>query len=209
MAEPVYGIDDFPDDDSLWRVESGMLEDGLVKVHLRRWLEDQDAWRLARYLCSPVMQREASRLYKSLQLYQINSTSLISEPDQALPCSFPFEGPTTVQGIFLRLPGSTPDSPRRWLILRIERCSAPIPFDRCKEASIIAKALPFANSARSFANNFRSYTFSQNTKDWRHGMRAHGRTPTTQISRRCGHIASADDSTSRTQGIGGLDSQIC
>jgi hypothetical protein len=136
---------------------SGMLEDGLVKVHLRRWLEDQDAWRLARYLCSPVMQREASRLYKSLQLYQINSTSLISEPDQALPCSFPFEGPTTVQGIFLRLPGSTPDSPRRWLILRIERCSAPFPFDRCKEASIIAKALPFANTARSFANNFWSY----------------------------------------------------
>ena len=109
---------------------SGVLEDGLVKVHLRRWLEDQDAWTLARYLCSPVMQREASRLYKSLQLYQINSTSLISEPDQALPCSFPFEGPTTVQGIFLRLPGSTPDSPRRWLILRIERCSAPFLFDR-------------------------------------------------------------------------------
>ena len=97
-----------------------MLEDGLVKVHLRRWLEDQDAWTLARYLCSPVMQREAGRLYKSLQLDQINSTSLISEPDQALPCSFPFEGPTTVQGIFLRLPGSTPDSPRRWLILRID-----------------------------------------------------------------------------------------
>ena len=60
---------------------SGVLEDGLVKVHLRRWLENQDAWTLARYPCSPVMQREASRLYKSLQLYQINSTSLISEPD--------------------------------------------------------------------------------------------------------------------------------
>ncbi len=34
---------------------SGVLEDGLVKVHLRRWLEDQDAWTLARYLYSPVM----------------------------------------------------------------------------------------------------------------------------------------------------------
>src|SRR5271157_215056 len=33
----------------------------VVKVHLRRWLEDQDAWTLARYMCSPVMQREASR----------------------------------------------------------------------------------------------------------------------------------------------------
>ena len=76
------------------------------------------------------MQREASRLHKSLQLYQLNSTSLISEPNQALPCGFPFEGPTTVQGIFLRLPGPTPDSVPRWLILRLERCSAPFPFDR-------------------------------------------------------------------------------
>ena len=109
---------------------SGVFEEGVVKVHLRRWLEDQDAWTLARYMCSPVMQREASRLHKSLQLYQLNSTSLISEPNQALPCGFPFEGPTTVQGIFLRLPGPTPDSVPRWLILRLERCSAPFPFDR-------------------------------------------------------------------------------
>ena len=77
---------------------SGVFEEGVVKVHLRRWLEDQDAWTLARYMCSPVMQREASRLHKSLQLYQLNSTSLISEPNQALPCGFPFEGvdPTVV-----------------------------------------------------------------------------------------------------------------
>jgi hypothetical protein len=109
---------------------SGVCEDGAVKVHLRRWIEDQDAWTLARYICSPVMQRQASRLYKSLQLYQLNSTSLIWEPDQALECGFPFEGPTTVQGIFLRLPGATPDNPPRWLILRLERCSAPFPFDR-------------------------------------------------------------------------------
>ncbi len=108
---------------------SGVFEEGAVKVHLRRWIEDQDAWTLARYLCSPVMQREASRLYKRLQLYQINSTSVISEPDQGLECGFPFEGPTTLQGIFLRLPGPTPDS-ARWLILRLERCSAPFPSDR-------------------------------------------------------------------------------
>jgi hypothetical protein len=74
---------------------SGMVEDGVIRVHLRRWLEDQDAWTLARYLCSPVMEREATRLYQSLRLYQINVASSISEPDQALPCGFPFEGPTT------------------------------------------------------------------------------------------------------------------
>ena len=100
-----------------------------MKVHLRRWIEDQDAWTSARYICSPQMQREARGLYKSLQIYQLNSTRLIPEPDQALRCGFPFAGPTTIEGVFLRLPGPTPDHPR-WLVLRIERCSAPFPFDR-------------------------------------------------------------------------------
>jgi hypothetical protein len=109
---------------------SGLVEEGVVRVHLRRWLEDQDAWTLARYLSSPVMQRETSRVYQSLQLRQLNSPTLIAEPDQALPCGFPFEGQTTVQGIFVRLPGATPDSSPRWLILQLERCSAPFPFDR-------------------------------------------------------------------------------
>jgi hypothetical protein len=109
---------------------SGVFEGGVVRIHLRRWLEDEDAWTLARYICSPVMQREASRLYRGLQLSQLNSRSVISEPDQALPCGFPFEGPTTIQGIFLRLPGPAPSSRPRWLILRVERCSAPFPFER-------------------------------------------------------------------------------
>jgi hypothetical protein len=91
--------------------QSGIFEEGVVRIHLRRWLEDQDAWTLARYICSPVMQREASKLYGSLQLHQLNSTSVISEPDQALPCGFPFEGPTAVQGMFLRLPGPTRNGP--------------------------------------------------------------------------------------------------
>jgi hypothetical protein len=109
---------------------SGVCEEGVVRVHLRRWLEDQDAWTLARYLSSPVMQREASRLYQSLRLRQLNCASLIAEPDQALACGFPFEGPTTVQGICIRLPGVAPDSSPRWLILQLERCSAPFPFER-------------------------------------------------------------------------------
>jgi len=37
---------------------SGVLEEGVVRVHLRQWMEDQDAWTLARYMCSPVMQCE-------------------------------------------------------------------------------------------------------------------------------------------------------
>ena len=150
---------------------SGVFQEGVVKVHLRRWLEDEDAWTLARYICSPHMQREASRLYKSLQIYQLNSTSLIPEPDQALRCGFPFAGSTTVQGVFLRMPGPTPDNPR-WLVLRIERCSAPFPFDRVivdrdnnstagqnvedeNLMSALTNSLSFANSEFTFSNNLR------------------------------------------------------
>jgi hypothetical protein len=107
---------------------SGVLEEGVVRIHLRRWLEDHDAWTLARYLCSPAMQRETSRLYNSLQLYQLNSPNVIAIPNQNLPCGLPFEGTTTLQAVCLPLAGATSNSPPRWLILRIERCSAPFPL---------------------------------------------------------------------------------
>src|SRR6266436_3742134 len=89
---------------------SGIFKEGMVRVHLRRWLEDEDSWTLARYICSPLMQSEVSELYRNLQVYQINPPNLISQPDQALRCGFPFAGPTTIQGICLRLPGPTPAS---------------------------------------------------------------------------------------------------
>jgi hypothetical protein len=60
------------------------------------------------------MQSEVSELCRNLQVYQINSPNLISQPDQALRCGFAFAGPTTIQGICLRLPGPTPDGPPRW-----------------------------------------------------------------------------------------------
>jgi hypothetical protein len=108
---------------------SGIFDKGVVRVHLRRWMEDEDAWTLGRYMCSPVMQREANRLYRNLQLYHVNSANLLAELDQGLACGFPFEGPTTVQGICIALPGPIPNRSPRWLILRIERCSAAFPFD--------------------------------------------------------------------------------
>jgi hypothetical protein len=109
---------------------SGVLEEGVIRIHLRRWLEDQDAWTLARYLCSPAMQRETRRLYSGLQIYQFNSPNVIPAPNQKLACGFPFEGSTTIQGICLPLPGPTSNSSPRWLMLRIERCTAPFPFDQ-------------------------------------------------------------------------------
>jgi hypothetical protein len=81
-------------------------------------------------MCSPAMQREASRLYNGLQLFQLNSPNVIAMPNQNLPCGLPFEGSTTVHGICLPLPGSISNSPPRWLMLRIERCTAPFPFEQ-------------------------------------------------------------------------------
>jgi hypothetical protein len=43
---------------------SGVFKEGVVRVHLRRWLEDEDSWTLARYICSPLMQSEVSELYR-------------------------------------------------------------------------------------------------------------------------------------------------
>jgi len=110
--------------------QSGLMPDGTVRIHLRRWLEDQDAWTLTRYLGSPAMRREASRLFRSLQLSHLNATNFKGESHQGLRCGFPFEGVTTIQGIGLRLPGRAQGAAPRWLMLQIERCSAPFPFDR-------------------------------------------------------------------------------
>jgi hypothetical protein len=109
---------------------SGVLENGAVRIHLRRWLEDQDAWTLARYLCSPAMQRETRRLFRGLQISYLNATNFKADSHPALRCGFPFEGATTIQGVALRLPGKAQGAAPRWLMLQIERCSAPFPFDR-------------------------------------------------------------------------------
>jgi hypothetical protein len=53
LAQAVFGGEY---KDTFDREQSGVFEEGAVKVRLRRWMEDQDAWTLARYICSPVMQ---------------------------------------------------------------------------------------------------------------------------------------------------------
>jgi hypothetical protein len=107
---------------------SGVLEEGVVRVPSSQWMEDQDAWTLARYMCSPVMQCETSRLYSGIQLYQLNSPNVISAPNQNLPCGFPFEGSTTVQD----LPAVTWANIEQPSALAniIERCSARSPSTR-------------------------------------------------------------------------------
>ena len=110
---------------------SGIFEEGVVRVHLRRWLEDQDAWTLARYICSPVMQREATRLYRSLQVYQINSHQFDlgagSGPSVRVSVRGSDNGSRHISVVTRTDAGQVLP---RWLILRIERCSAPFPFDQ-------------------------------------------------------------------------------
>jgi hypothetical protein len=109
--------------------QSGIFDDGSVKVHLRRWIDDDDAYTIARFICSPVMQHEARRLHNSLRLDRINypSSKLLSV--QAIDCRFPFDGRTTVEGICVPLNGPKPGRPR-WLILELEQCFRPLPFKR-------------------------------------------------------------------------------
>ena len=76
------------------------------------------------------MQREANRLFRSLQISHLNVANFKGDSHKVLRCGFPFEGVTTIQGIGLRLPGMAQRAAPRWLMLQLESCSAPFPFDR-------------------------------------------------------------------------------
>src|SRR5271165_5717957 len=80
-----------------------------------------------------VLACDAARSQQALQESSALSTEHYQFDLRAGPSSpvrVPFEGPTAVQGISVRLPGPTTVSPPRWLILQLERCSAPFPFDQ-------------------------------------------------------------------------------
>jgi hypothetical protein len=109
--------------------QSGMLDDGSVKVHLRRWMDDDDAYSIARYICSSVMQEQARKVHRSLLLDHLNFPGPIPQSVQAIEGGFPFEGQTTVEGLCVPLNGPKPGRPR-WLILELEQCFKPLPFKR-------------------------------------------------------------------------------
>lgn len=93
-------------------------------VALRRWLADADAWIIGRILGDTHAAAGAARIYESLLKAGANS-------QQAFPvCGLPFEGDADWTGrvIDVSPPGRDPEH-RRWLILNLERCTGPFPYE--------------------------------------------------------------------------------
>jgi hypothetical protein len=107
--------------------KSGLLGDGLYRVHLRKHIHDSDAWTLARFHASRVMQEQVRRVYRDLQAHRIKSLAVDADPFGSFRCGFPFEGTTSLCAVTVRLPGATSSSPRA-LALKLLKCSGPFPF---------------------------------------------------------------------------------
>lgn len=104
--------------------KSGLLPDGKYRIHLARRHRDSDAWILARFHASAVMQREALRCYNSIQAYRANTHSANPGHFPGFECGFPFAGQTELRVEGIPLPSGT----SRFLVLRILRCTARFPY---------------------------------------------------------------------------------
>lgn len=93
-------------------------------VALRRWLADTDAWIIGRTLGDAVAAAGAKRIFDSLAEAGANAQAAF--PD----CGLPFSGVTdwTAQVVDITPPGRDTEQ-KRWLILSLERCTAPFPYD--------------------------------------------------------------------------------
>lgn len=106
--------------------KSGRLDNDLFRVHLRKWMYDSDAWTLARFHASDLMQQQANNCFGDIQKHRINTFSATSTPCREFRCGFPFAGATTLSGVPFALPGPNVD---RFFFLKLLRCSAPFPFN--------------------------------------------------------------------------------
>lgn len=105
--------------------KSGRMSDGNFKVHLQQYVNKHDAWTLARFIHSPVMQQQLERFHRQIQTAQINAGSIPVTPIKNLECGFPFSGKTTIRGRAINVSnGTTP----RWLVVRLTGCAYPLMF---------------------------------------------------------------------------------
>lgn len=105
--------------------KSGRLGDGNFRVHLRQHMSKHDAWTLARFIHSPVMQHQMQQFHRQIQTAQINAGLIPIAPTRNLECGFPFTGNTTIRGRAINVSdGANP----RWLVLRLTGCAKPLPF---------------------------------------------------------------------------------
>lgn len=108
--------------------KSGDLGDGIHRIHLKDFIDDPDAWTLARFRSSTHMQMQVSNLYNDYQRFSVDWHGRSPPPFHPLRCGFPFEGRTEIEAVGLPLPG--PTGTNRFLVLRMLKCSAPFPFDQ-------------------------------------------------------------------------------
>ncbi len=107
---------------------SGKLDQsGRMVVSRTSWLADNDCWIIRRILGDQHARNGAERIHNSLSKASANQDPTFPE------CELPFRGPATwaVRAIDISAAREKP----RWLILEIEHCSAPFPFD---ELEVIA-----------------------------------------------------------------------
>lgn len=108
--------------------KSGDLGAGTHRIHLRDFIDDTDAWTLARFRSSTHMQMQVRGLYNDYQKFGADWHGGSPPPFRPLCCGFPFAGRTEIEAVGLPLPGSTGSD--RFLVLRMLKCSAPFPFDQ-------------------------------------------------------------------------------
>jgi hypothetical protein len=107
---------------------SGKLENSERMVVSRTsWIADNDCWILGRILGDEFARKGAERIHDSLTKAAANRAATFPE------CDLPFRGITNwaVRAVDISAAREKP----RWLVLEIERCSAPFPF---QELEVIA-----------------------------------------------------------------------
>lgn len=94
----------------------------IVKTFLHWFCRESDAWMLARYKASPLMQRRATQIHEWVQLESVNRSTFT--PSHT--AFFPFDGKTRLTAAIK--PILSEDGVRRFLAVRLKRCTASMPF---------------------------------------------------------------------------------
>lgn len=94
----------------------------IVRAFLHWFCRESDAWMLARYEASPLMQMRATQIHEWVQIESINQSSFTPSH-----CAFfPFDGRTKLTAAIKPIIGE--DGVKRFLAVRLKRCTASMPF---------------------------------------------------------------------------------
>ncbi|MDO8990110.1 MAG: hypothetical protein Q7U91_10820 [Sideroxyarcus sp.] len=94
----------------------------IVKIFFHWFCRKSDAWILARYKASPLMQMRATQIHEWAQIASVNESSFT--PSHT--AFFPFDGRTRLTAAIKPIIGE--DGEKRFLAVRLKRCTASMPF---------------------------------------------------------------------------------